>query len=135
MILISIHKFQELMDELVIFLLQFDRAGYRESDLNPKRLLKSEASDIEVLADPLKAGVVVAVSFLNYRWPSLPYDLILDDYRKKLSKFMLWIGRHTPGLLHWWLTQKVYSSSSLLDKNAKFFSTKDLEVMKNNLPY
>ncbi|GJS29176.1 zinc finger, CCHC-type containing protein [Tanacetum coccineum] len=55
-ILHMLKKSKELMDELVIFLLQFDRAGYRESDLNPKRLLKSEASDIEVLADPLQLG-------------------------------------------------------------------------------
>ncbi|GJR87154.1 putative alpha/beta hydrolases superfamily protein [Tanacetum coccineum] len=96
------------MDELAICLIQFDRARYGESGLNLKWLLKSEASNIEVLVNPLQlgSGVVVAVSFINYRWPSLPYDLIQDDYRKKLSKFMLWISRHTPSLLHWWLTQK-----------------------------
>nr|GEV10901.1 hypothetical protein [Tanacetum cinerariifolium] len=121
------------MDELVICLLQFDSAGYGESNLNPKQSLKSEASDIEVLTDPFQLGFVVTVPFINYRWLSLPYDLIQDDYRKKLLNFMLWIHRHTPGLLHWWLTLKVYSSSLVPDKNVKFFSTKDLEVMKNSL--
>lgn len=154
---------QKLMDELGIYLLQFDRAGYGESDPNQKRSLKSEASDIEELADQLQlgskfyivgvsvgayptwscvkniperlAGVALVVPFINYRWPSLPYDLIQDDYRKKLSKFMVWIARHTPGLLHWWLTQKMFPSSSVLDRNAKFFSTKDLEVLKNTPGY
>ncbi|GJX04437.1 lysophospholipase BODYGUARD 1 precursor [Tanacetum coccineum] len=131
---------QKLIDELGIYLLQFDRAGYGESDPNPKRSLKSEASDIEELADQLQlgsklAGVALVVPFINYRWPSLPYDLIQDDYRKNLSKFMVWIARHTPGLLQWWLTQKMFPSSSVLDRNVSFFSTKDMEVVKNTPGY
>ncbi|KAJ9555519.1 hypothetical protein OSB04_010133 [Centaurea solstitialis] len=154
---------QKLMDELGIYLIQFDRAGYGESDPNPKRSLKSESSDIEELADQLQlgskfyligvsvgsyptwscikniperlAGVSLVVPFINYRWPSLPDDLIRDDYRKNLAKWAVWISRHTPGLLHWWLTQKMFPSSSVLDRNPKFFSTKDLEVLKNTPGY
>lgn len=44
------------MEELGIYILLFDRAGYGESDPNPKRSLKSEASDIEELADQLQLG-------------------------------------------------------------------------------
>nr|GEU71721.1 hypothetical protein [Tanacetum cinerariifolium] len=47
------------MDELAICLLQFDRAGYGESDLNLKRSLKSEASNIEVPVDPLQLGFAI----------------------------------------------------------------------------
>ena len=47
---------QELMDELGIYFLLFDRAGYGESDPNPKRSVKSEASDIAELADQLELG-------------------------------------------------------------------------------
>ncbi|XP_024985626.1 uncharacterized protein LOC112521154 [Cynara cardunculus var. scolymus] len=154
---------QKLMDEFGIYLVQFDRAGYGESDPNPKRSLKSEASDIQELADQLQlgskfyiigvsvgsyptwscikniperlAGVALVVPFINYRWPSLPDDLIQDDYRKNLSRWTVWISRHTPGLLHWWLTQKMFPSSSVLDRNPKFFSTKDLEVLKNTPGY
>lgn len=65
----SILKFQKLVDELGIYLLQFDRAGYGESDPNPKRSLKSEASDIEELADQLQLGskfYIVGVSVGAY---------------------------------------------------------------------
>ncbi|CAH1452430.1 unnamed protein product [Lactuca virosa] len=154
---------QKLMGELGIYLVQFDRAGYGDSDPNPKRSLKSESSDIQELADQLQlgskfyligvsigsyptwscikniperlAGVVMVVPFVNYRWPSLPRDLIQDDYRKKLSQWAVWVARHTPGLLHWWLTQKMFPSSSVLDRNPKFFSNKDLEVLKNTPGY
>lgn len=39
-----------------IYLLHYDRAGYGESDPNPRRSLDSEASDIEELADKLQLG-------------------------------------------------------------------------------
>ncbi|XP_071711012.1 uncharacterized protein [Rutidosis leptorrhynchoides] len=154
---------QKLMDELGIYIVQFDRAGYGESDPHPKRSLKSEASDIQELADQLQlgskfyligvsvgsyptwscvkniperlAGVALVVPFINYRWPSLPYNLIQDDYRRNLSKLTVGICRYTPGLLHWWLTQKMFPSSSVLDRNPKFFSNKDLEVLKNTPGY
>ncbi|MCD9560015.1 hypothetical protein HAX54_018440 [Datura stramonium] len=44
------------MNTLGIYIVQFDRAGYGESDPNPKRSLRSEASDIEELADHLELG-------------------------------------------------------------------------------
>ena len=44
------------MEELGIYLLAFDRAGYGESDPNPRRDVKSEALDIEELADQLELG-------------------------------------------------------------------------------
>lgn len=47
---------QELIDELKIYFLFFDRAGYGESDPFPKRTVKSEAYDIQELADKLQLG-------------------------------------------------------------------------------
>ncbi|XP_073158273.1 uncharacterized protein [Henckelia pumila] len=154
---------QEVLDELGIYLLLFDRAGYGESDPNPKRSLKSEASDIEELADKLQlgskffvlgvslgcypawsclkripnrlAGVALVVPHINYKWPSLPNDLTKDDYRKGLSKWAVFVASHSPGLLHWWLTQKLFPSSTVLDRNPKFFSNKDLEVLKHTPGY
>lgn len=154
---------EELMDELRIYLVLFDRAGYGESDPNVKRSMKSEASDIEELADQLElgsrfyvigvsvgsyptwsclksiphrlAGVALIVPFINYKWPSLPNDLIKDDYRKTLSRWTYWIARYAPGLVHWWLTQKMFHSSSVLDRNPAFFNNKDLEVLKNTPGY
>ncbi|XP_027151064.1 uncharacterized protein LOC113751305 [Coffea eugenioides] len=154
---------EELMDELGIYFLLFDRAGYGESDPNPKRSVKSEASDIEELADQLElgpkfyvvgvslgcypvwsclkrlphrlAGSALIVPMINYKWRTLPKDLVKDDYRKNLCRWIIWLLRHTPGLLHWWLTQKVFPSSNVLDKNPAFFSSKDLEFLSNTKGY
>ncbi|KAL3530400.1 hypothetical protein ACH5RR_009722 [Cinchona calisaya] len=154
---------QELMDELGIYLLLFDRAGYGDSDPNPKRSVKSEASDIEELADQLQlgskfyvmgvslgcypvwsclkrlpnrlAGAALIVPMINYKWRSLPKDLVKDDYRKNLCRWIIWLLRHTPGLLHWWLTQKVFPSSNMLDKNPAFFNKKDLDSLSNTPGY
>uniref|UniRef100_A0A5B7CBF4 AB hydrolase-1 domain-containing protein n=1 Tax=Davidia involucrata TaxID=16924 RepID=A0A5B7CBF4_DAVIN len=154
---------QELVDELGIYLLLFDRAGYGESDPNPKRTIKSETSDIQELADQLHlgskfyvigvslgsyptwsclkriphrlAGVALVVPIINYSWPSLPDNLIKDDYRRNLARWALWISCYAPGLLYWWLTQKLFPSTSAVDRNPAFFCNKDLEVLKNTPGY
>jgi len=65
------------VDELGVYLLSFDRAGYGESDPNPKRDVKSEAMDIEELADQLEIGskfYIVGVSMGGYpTWSCLNY--------------------------------------------------------------
>lgn len=77
----------------------------------------------------------MVVPTINYNWPSLPGDLTKDDFRKSLTQWALRAARYTPGLVRWWLTQKNFRSSSVLDKNPRFFSTKDLEVLKNTPGY
>ncbi|XP_059627562.1 uncharacterized protein LOC132270393 isoform X2 [Cornus florida] len=154
---------QDLMEELGIYILIFDRAGYGESDPNPKRSIKSEAYDIQELADQLHlgskfyvigvslgsyptwsclkriphrlAGVALVVPVVNYSWPSLPDDVTNDDYRRNLARWALWTARYASGLLYWWLTQKLFPSSTVLDRNPTFFSNKDLEVLKNTPGY
>lgn len=81
------------------------------------------------------AGVALVVPYINYKWPSLPDDLTKDDYRKNFSRWAYFIARYAPGLLHWWFTQKMFPSSSVLDRNPTFFSNKDLEVLKNTPGY
>lgn len=153
----------ELVNELGIYILLFDRAGYGESDPNPKRSVKSEASDIQEIADQLDlgpkfyvvgvslgcypawscinliperlAGVALVVPTINYNWPSLPSDLVKDDYRKNMLRLSLFGIRYVPKLLHWWMTQKIFPSSSVLDQNPTLFSNKDLEVLKNTPGY
>lgn len=65
------------MEELGIYFLSFDRAGYGESDPNPKRSVRSEAMDIEELADQLDIGpkfYVLGVSMGGYTiWGCLRY--------------------------------------------------------------
>lgn len=61
--------FQELIDELKIYFLFFDRAGYGDSDPNPKRSVKSEAYDVQELADKLQIGskfYVIGISMGAY---------------------------------------------------------------------
>lgn len=48
--------FQELAEDLRVYIVSFDRPGYGESDPNPKRTVKSMALDIEELADQLGLG-------------------------------------------------------------------------------
>lgn len=60
-----------------IYFVPFDRAGYGESDPNPKRSVKSEAFDIQELADQLELGskfYVIGVSMGTYSvWSTLKY--------------------------------------------------------------
>jgi len=149
---------QELIESLRIHMLLYDRAGYGESDLNPKRSLKSEAQDIEELADQLNLGskfYVIGVSMgsypiwsclyyiphrlkgvafvapvVNYRWHSLPNTLTKDDFRKNLVKLAVWLLKHLPGLLYWWMTQKLFPSTGVMEKNPVFFNDRDQEVLK-----
>ncbi|KAJ1390260.1 Alpha/Beta hydrolase fold [Sesbania bispinosa] len=135
---------QELIDELGIYLLQYDRAGYGESDPNPKRSLKSEALDIQELADQLEIGAqfyVIGVSmgsyatwsclkYLPHRWPSLPGSLIREDYRRKLVRWALWLANYCPTLLHWWVTQKWLPSAAVIEKNPAFFNKSDIDILK-----
>ena len=68
---------QELVEELGIYMLFFDRAGYGDSDANPKRCLKSDATDVEELADALQLGdkfYVLGCSMGGYiAWSCLHY--------------------------------------------------------------
>lgn len=48
--------FQEIVEELGIYIVSIDRPGYGESDPNPKKTVKSMALDVEELADQLGLG-------------------------------------------------------------------------------
>lgn len=65
------------MDEMSLYVVTFDRAGYGESDPNPNRNVKSEAFDIQELADILQLGPkfnVIGVSIGTYAvWACLKY--------------------------------------------------------------
>lgn len=47
---------QDIIDNLGIYILSFDKSGYGESDPNPNRTPKTIAYDIEELADQLELG-------------------------------------------------------------------------------
>ncbi|KAL0540493.1 hypothetical protein IC582_020501 [Cucumis melo] len=68
---------QEVLEELKVYLLLYDRAGYYESDPNPSRSVKTEAFDIQELADRLELGskfYVIGCSIGTYPiWACLKY--------------------------------------------------------------
>uniref|UniRef100_A0A803N260 AB hydrolase-1 domain-containing protein n=2 Tax=Chenopodium quinoa TaxID=63459 RepID=A0A803N260_CHEQI len=144
---------QGLIEELKIYMLLYDRAGYADSDPNPERSLKSEALDIEQLADQLELGpkfyvigvsmgsypiwsclklqgVALVAAVVNYSWPSLPKSLIKDDFRRNLVKLTLFVLKHMPSLLYWWMNQKCLPTANVMEKNPVFFSERDQEVLK-----
>ena len=65
------------MEELNVYILLYDRAGYGESDPYPSRSVKSEAFDIQELADQLELGnqfYVLGASLGTYPvWSCLKY--------------------------------------------------------------
>ncbi|KAG6592364.1 hypothetical protein SDJN03_14710, partial [Cucurbita argyrosperma subsp. sororia] len=127
---------QELMEELKVYILIYDRAGYCESDAYPARSVKSEAFDIQELADKLEIGTKfyvigcsvgahaiwsclkyiphrllgasMVVPTVNFWWPSLPSALSQQSFNKlpQSYKRTLWIAHYTPWLFYWWMTQK-----------------------------
>jgi len=107
-------SFQELIDELGIHFLLFDRAGYGESDPDPKRTVKSEALDIQELADQLQLGskfYVIGVSVGSYStWSCLKYipDRQSTLFNSSFMFFFFFLLRHVKTqLLHF--TSKPFS--------------------------
>lgn len=68
---------QELIEELGVYMVGFDRAGYGESDPNPKRSRQSAAMDVIELADALELGpkfYLVGISLgCHAVWAALKY--------------------------------------------------------------
>ncbi|KAG2623026.1 hypothetical protein PVAP13_3KG030200 [Panicum virgatum] len=136
------------------------RAGYGESDPNPKRDVKSEALDIEELADQLElgqrfyvlgtsmggysvwgclqyiphrlAGAALVVPVINYWWPSFPAELSKQAFKKQVvpEQRTLWIAHNVPSLLYLWMTQKWLPSSAAAMHHPEIFSKHDLEVLQ-----
>ncbi|XP_062226705.1 uncharacterized protein LOC133924946 isoform X2 [Phragmites australis] len=151
-------KYKEIAEELGIYLLYFDRAGYGDSDANPKRRLKSDATDVEELADALHfgdkfyvvgismggytawsclnyiprrlAGVALVVPAVNYWWP-LPVNVSRTAYGKLdvRDRRTFWIAHHMPSLFYAWLTQKWFRMSPIVRGEPDAFTEKDLEIL------
>ncbi|XP_047308462.1 uncharacterized protein LOC124911959 [Impatiens glandulifera] len=137
---------REIIDNMGIYFLSFDRAGYGESDPYPRRSVKSEAFDIEELADKLElgskfyvmgismggyivwsclkhiphrlAGAALVVPFVNYWWRSLPADLAKETFEMLLvqDQWTFRIAHYAPFMFNWWMSQKWFPSLSLLEE-------------------
>ncbi|XP_011016466.1 PREDICTED: uncharacterized protein LOC105119964 [Populus euphratica] len=157
---LSLPVSQETIEELSIYFLFFDRAGYGESDPYPSRSVKSEAYDIQELADQLQigskfyvigmsmgaypvygclkyiphrlAGASLVVPFVHYWWPSLPANIAREGFQKLCTadQRTFQVAHHTPWLFYWWMTQKWFPSLSIMAGNMNLFSPPDMEIIK-----
>ncbi|XP_044480659.1 uncharacterized protein LOC123207343 [Mangifera indica] len=152
---------QELIEELKIYFLFFDRPGYGESDPDPSRSVKSEANDIQELADNLEIGsrfYVIGISmgaypvygclkyiphrllgaslvvpFVHYWWPCLPSNLAKEAFKKLPGwhQMTFRIAHHFPWLINWWMSQKW----SMMSSNVLPFSPRDFDILKKMSEY
>ncbi|KAK9912012.1 hypothetical protein M0R45_035886 [Rubus argutus] len=151
----------ELVEDLGVYIVSFDRPGYGESDPDPKRTVKSLALDIEELADQLGlgskfyvvgysmggqviwsclqyiphrlAGATLHAPVINYWWPGFPANLSTDAYYKQPpgDQWALRVAHHVPWLTYWWNTQTFFPSSSVIVGKPEIFSSQDLEIIRN----
>lgn len=157
---LSLPVSQETIEELSIYFLFFDRAGYGESDPYPSRSVKSEAYDIQELADQLQigskfyvigmsmgaypvygclkfiphrlSGASLIVPFVHYWWPSLPANISSEGFQTLCTadQRTFQVAHHTPWLFYWWMTQKWFPSLSIMAGNMNLFSPPDMEIIK-----
>ncbi|KAL6840089.1 hypothetical protein ACP4OV_029899 [Aristida adscensionis] len=148
----------ELVEELGISLVYFDRAGYGDSDANPRRGLRSDAMDVEELADALQlgdkfyvvggsmgayvawsclyyiphrlAGAALVVPAVNYWWPA-PGDVSRSAFGKLdvRDRWTFWIAHHAPSLFYAWITQKWLPMSPIIRGAREAFTDMDWEIL------
>ncbi|KAK7272223.1 hypothetical protein RJT34_28697 [Clitoria ternatea] len=147
---------QELSEDLGIYFLYFDRAGYGESDPHSSRSVKSEAYDIKELADKLQlghkfyiigtsmggypvwsclkyiperlSGAALVVPFVSYWWPSFPENLLREALTMlpKSDQWTFRVAHYAPWLFYWWMTQKWFPSLTL----TSLLSPDDIEIRR-----
>ncbi|CAK9134540.1 unnamed protein product [Ilex paraguariensis] len=131
----------DVVEDLGVYIVSFDRPGYGESDPNPKQTIKSLALDIEELADQLGlgskfyvvgfslggqliwtclkyiphrlAGASLLAPVVNYWWPGFPVNLSTEAYNQQpvQDQWTLRVAHYIPWLTYWWNTQKWFPSS------------------------
>ncbi|CAN6285956.1 unnamed protein product [Urochloa humidicola] len=140
----------EVAEELGVYMVGFDRAGYGQSDPNPNRSVKSAALDVEELADALElgpkcyvigislgchavwgalkyipdriAGAAMMAPVVNYWWPGFPADLEVGD------QWALRVSHHAPGILHWWMEQSWLPTSTVVAGTTPLPNKRDAEI-------
>lgn len=150
---------QGLIEELGIYQLSFDRAGYGESDPDPKKTERSTALDIEELADNMGlgskfyvmgysmggeiawsclkyiphrlAGVCIVAPVSNYWWPNFPPNVTKKAYSKQLvrDQWAVGVAHYAPWLVYWWNSQKWFPACSVIEHNPLIFSPPDLQIL------
>ncbi|KAI3738143.1 hypothetical protein L2E82_28162 [Cichorium intybus] len=149
----------DLIQDLGVYIVSYDRPGYGESDPNPNQTLKSSALDIEELADQLGlgskfyvvgysmggqvtwtclkyiphrlAGVTLIAPVVNYWWPRLPANLSNEAYSKQFlqDQWCFFIAHYLPWLTYWWNTQRFFPSSTIIANSPAILSRQDIELL------
>ncbi|CAK8562028.1 unnamed protein product [Lathyrus sativus] len=153
----------DVVKDLGVYFVSFDRPGYGESDPDPNRTLKSIALDVEELADQLGLGskfYVVGVSMggqvvwnclkhiphrlagaallapvVNFWWPDLPANLAAEAYSqyKLRDRWAIRVAHYTPWLTYWWNTQKWFPICSAISRSPDILSKQDKELISKLL--
>lgn len=151
---------QELAEELGVYMVGFDRAGYGESDPNPCRSVRSAALDMEELADALDlgdkfhvvgfslgchavwgalryiphrlAGAAMLAPVVNYWWPGFPSPMSSESYARQArgDQWALRVSHHAPAILHWWMDQRWLPTSTVVDNTTPLPNKRDAEVRR-----
>ncbi|CAA7405373.1 unnamed protein product [Spirodela intermedia] len=149
----------ELVEEMGVYFVSFDRAGYGESDPHPARTVQSDAMDVEEFADRLGlgprfylvgaslgsypvwacikhfphrvAGAALVAPLVNFWWASLPAEMARAAYEKREASDQraMWIARYAPWLLHGYMTQNLVTPSAALARHPNVFSPQDLQIL------
>lgn len=151
---------KSVIEELGIYIVGFDRAGYGQSDPNPGRTLKSDALDIEELADILElgpkfyviatsiggysawamikyiphrlAGVAMLAPVTNYWWRGIPFAEAFKAFRLQpgRDRVAVSVAHYTPWLTYWWNTQRLFPKSSVIEMKLEYLNEVDKDIMK-----
>ncbi|CAA7043237.1 unnamed protein product [Microthlaspi erraticum] len=149
----------DLVEELGVYIVSFDRPGYGESDPDPNRTPKSLALDIEELADQLSlgskfyvigysmggqatwgcvkyiphrlAGVTLVAPVVNYWWKSLPSNVSNEGFnlQPKRDQWAVRVAHYAPWLMYWWNTQKWFPGSSVASGDYSILSQSDKDII------
>ncbi|CAJ2672705.1 unnamed protein product [Trifolium pratense] len=149
----------DIVKELGIYIVSFDRPGYGESDPDPNRTLKSIALDIEEFADQLGlgskfyvvgysmggqitwnclkyiphrlAGIALLAPVVNYWWPGFPANITAEAYSqmKLEDQWALRVAHYTPWLTYWWNTQRWFPICSAISRSLHNFLKQDKELL------
>ncbi|CAK9877814.1 unnamed protein product [Sphagnum jensenii] len=133
---------KDLVEKLGIHFVTFDRAGYGQSDPNPKRSIKSDALDVDNLANALSlgpsfyviatsiggytgwglikyipervAGIAMLAPVTNFWWPGIPAQEAKTAWDTQLlgDKLALRVAHYAPWLVYWYMTQSLFPTSS-----------------------
>ncbi|KAG8474775.1 hypothetical protein CXB51_031706 [Gossypium anomalum] len=149
----------KVVEELGIYSVSFDRAGYGESDPHPKQTLKILALDIKELSDQLRlgskfylvgysmgghavwsclkyiphrlAGATLVAPVVNYWWPGFPANLSKEAHHLQLpqDQWTLRVAHYMPFLVYWWNTKKKFPTSAVVSDRPKIFCPQDLRLL------